>query len=150
MSNQRPPRPGREPFRLLKTKDQREPVQVVEPVVRWPSQEPKASDSDEHLIEDLDDVEPMTTDDRIEAVEQRLGEVETKQDLTRKEVAMNTVALTAVAGRLDEALSKSKMSGATAAVAGTSTVGLIVSVVVDNKDSILVLARAIKSIFTGH
>jgi hypothetical protein len=148
MSNQRPPRPGREPFRLLKSTDQREPVPVVEPVVNWPSQEPKASDSDEHLIEM--DLEPLTTDDRLEAVESQVGELATKQDLTRKEVAQMNVTLTAVAGRLDAALGKAKLGGATAAVAGTSTVGLIVTVVVDNKDSIIALARAIKSVFTGH
>jgi hypothetical protein len=148
MSIQRPPRPGREPFRLLKTKDQCEPVPVVEPVVNWPSSDTKSSDSDEHLIEL--DIEPLTTDDRLEAVESQVGELATKQDMTRKEVAQMNVTLTAVAGRLDAALGKSKLSGATAAVAGTSTVGLLVSVVVDNKDTIVVLARAIKSIFTGH
>jgi hypothetical protein len=133
---------------LLKTKEQRDPVPVVEPVVKWPSSETKASDSDEHLIEM--DIEPLTTDDRLEAVESQVGELATKLDVLRKEVAMNTVTLTAVAGRLDAALGKSKLSGATTAVAGTSTVALITTVVVDNKDSIIALARAIKSIFTGH
>jgi hypothetical protein len=143
MSNPRPPRPGREPFRLLTT-DQRDPVPLVEPVVRWPSK-----DTGGDVDETIDDIEPMTTDDRLEAVESRLGDVETKQDLVRKEVAMNTVTLTAVACRLDAALGKSKMSGATTAIAGTSTVGLLISVVVDNQASLIALARAIRN-WLGH
>lgn len=101
------------------------------------------------MDEDISDLEPMTTDDRIEAVEARLGELETKQDMTRKEVAMANVTLTAVAGRLDAALSRSTMSGVTKAVAGTSTAGLLITVLVDNQAAIVALARTIKSAL-GH
>lgn len=101
------------------------------------------------MDEDISDLEPMTTDDRIEAVDRRLGELETKQDLTRKEVAMLNVTMTAVAGRLDTALSRSTMSGVTKAVAGTSTAGLLITVLVDNQAAILALARTIKSAL-GH
>jgi hypothetical protein len=134
---------------LLITERQREPVPVVEPVTRWPSED-TGDAADEAVDEVIEDIDPMTTDDRLEAVDRRMGELETKQDLTRKEVSQMNVTLTAVAGRLDAALGKSKLSGATTAVAGTSTVALITTVVVDNKDSIIALARAIKSIFTGH
>jgi hypothetical protein len=143
MSNPRPPRPGREPFRLLTT-NRREPLPTVEPVVSWPS-----GDTGDDVDETIDDIEPMTTDDRLDGLDSRLGDLETKQDLTRKEVAMLNVTMTAVAGRLDGALGKSKMSGATTAIAGTSTVGLLISVVVDNQTSILALVRAIRT-WWGH
>jgi hypothetical protein len=119
-------------------------VPVVEPVVSWPS-----GDTSGAVDETIDDIEPMTTDDRLDGLDSRLGDLETKQDLTRKEVAMLNVTMTAVAGRLDGALGKSKMSGATTAIAGTSTVGLLISVVVDNQTSILALVRAIRT-WWGH
>lgn len=129
---------------MLITEQQQVPVPVVEPVTRWPSE-----DTGCDVDEDISDLEPMTTDDRIEAVEARLGGLETKQDLTRKEVAMLNVTMTAVAGRLDAALGKSKLSGVTTAVAGTSSVGLLISVIVDNQSAIIALARTIKSAL-GH